>query len=675
MTTYSNNLRLTLIGTGEQQGTWGITTNTNLGTLLEEAIGGYVSVTVADSNTATVLTTSNGSADEARNMVINLTGTLSADRTVECPAIEKVYIVKNATSGGHAVTFKVNGQTGVSIPNGATYVTYVNGVDVSKVGGEIADGGTGATTAPGAMANFTGFTSTATAAGTTTLSNTSSFLQVFTGSTTQTVKLPDTSTLQTGWGFRIINNSTGNLTLQTSTSTSLLTVLAGVTVTVYCVSTSGNTTAAWDAAVAGFSTFTGSGNVVMSASPLLSGNVEISGGGNSVTSLYVNQNITGATTSYSVAVEGTIQSDVTTLGVGYNTNISTAAASFTTVIRHFNAQQGTIGSGSTVSSQVGFNSNAGLNGATTNYAFLANDTSSTLTTGKTVYGFYSSIGTPGAGTAWNLYCAGAANNYMNGKLGIGTTSLTNANLNINKDITGSATSFGMIAQGKMDVSVASTAGVGIASSVGAYDPGTPGYTINIQHFRASQGTIDGSADIQTGFVAFSNMTGAAINYGFRAENTAATANTAYGFYSAVNVSTGGGTTWAFYGAGTAWSQFNGGVMLTEPLWLNTPAVTSKSTTATLTGAELKTQIITCSGTSYTLTLPTGTNLDAAFSGIPSTTGVGFDFSVVNNASGTITIAVNTGISSSGTLTVAAGSSGMFRLRRSAANTYIVIRIA
>lgn len=135
--TYSPNLRLELIGTGEQQGTWGATTNTNLGTLIEEAIGGYVSVTVSDVGDTT-LTTNNGAADQARNAVINLTGTISAARNVICPAIEKVYIVRNATTGGFAVTFKVSGQTGVSIPNGSTYLLYVNGTDAVAVTGSMA---------------------------------------------------------------------------------------------------------------------------------------------------------------------------------------------------------------------------------------------------------------------------------------------------------------------------------------------------------------------------------------------------------------------------------------------------------------------------------------------------------------------------------------------------------
>lgn len=174
--TYSTNLRLELIGTGDQQGTWGVTTNTNLGTLLEQAICGYESIAVSDVGDTT-LTVSNGASDQSRNMILNLTGTLSAARNVICPSISKLYIVKNATTGGYAVTLKVSGQTGVSVPNGTTQIVYVDGTDVRSVTGSIssqnsnsvsitggsitgitdiavADGGTGASNATNARANL-----------------------------------------------------------------------------------------------------------------------------------------------------------------------------------------------------------------------------------------------------------------------------------------------------------------------------------------------------------------------------------------------------------------------------------------------------------------------------------------------------------------------------------------
>ncbi len=129
MSTYSTNLALTLIGTGQEAGTWGTTTNTNLGTLLEQAISGYVTQTVTD-GAATVLTIPNGASGAARNMYIELTGTLTAARTVEVPANRKLYYVYNNTTGGYAVTFKVTGQTGVSIPNGSKYLLVSNGSDI-----------------------------------------------------------------------------------------------------------------------------------------------------------------------------------------------------------------------------------------------------------------------------------------------------------------------------------------------------------------------------------------------------------------------------------------------------------------------------------------------------------------------------------------------------------------
>lgn len=104
-----------------------------------------------------------------------------------------------------------------------------------------------------------------------------------------------------------------------------------------------------------------------------------------------------------------------------------------------------------------------------------------------------------------------------------------------------------------------------------------------------------------------------------------------------------------------------------------PTHTSKAAVATLTIAELLTSIILTIGTTFTLTLPTGTAIDAGF--VSPTTDTAFEFSVINTASGTIAMAVNTGVTSIGTLTVVAGASARFKLRRTAANTYVIYRIA
>ena len=133
----------------------------------------------------------------------------------------------------------------------------------------VTNGGTGAATANAALTNLTTFTTTPTAAGTTVLTNASTYFQYFTGATTQTITLPVTSTLVLGWSFHIVNNSTGNLTVNSSGGNLLITVLPGTTVMATCILVSGTTAASWKAGFTDFSTVTGTGNVVLSTSPVL----------------------------------------------------------------------------------------------------------------------------------------------------------------------------------------------------------------------------------------------------------------------------------------------------------------------------------------------------------------------------------------------------------------------
>ena len=129
--TYSPNLRLTLIGTGDQAGTWGNTTNTNIGTLIEQSIAGYVSQTVSDSaGSPTSLTISDGTSSVARNMVLVLQGALTGNRDVVLPTNQKLYFITNNTTGGYTVTVKCAGQTGVALPPGAKAILVCNGVDI-----------------------------------------------------------------------------------------------------------------------------------------------------------------------------------------------------------------------------------------------------------------------------------------------------------------------------------------------------------------------------------------------------------------------------------------------------------------------------------------------------------------------------------------------------------------
>ena len=126
--TYSTNLALELVGTGEQAGNWGATNNLNLGTLLEQAISGYVTQAVS-TGTNTTLAMSNGASATARNMFIELTGTGGASTNLIVPANKKLYFIYNNTSSGQ-VTVKVSGLTGVSVANGTKVILVSNGTDI-----------------------------------------------------------------------------------------------------------------------------------------------------------------------------------------------------------------------------------------------------------------------------------------------------------------------------------------------------------------------------------------------------------------------------------------------------------------------------------------------------------------------------------------------------------------
>ena len=126
---YSSNLRLIIQTTGTNQGLWGDYTNTNIATLLEQAITGIGAIAVSGSSNYT-LSTANGASDESRNAILNVTGTLTAAINIVCPTVSKTYIIKNGTTGGYAVTLKTSAGTGISVPNGSTMFLYCDGTNV-----------------------------------------------------------------------------------------------------------------------------------------------------------------------------------------------------------------------------------------------------------------------------------------------------------------------------------------------------------------------------------------------------------------------------------------------------------------------------------------------------------------------------------------------------------------
>lgn len=131
MSSTFSNLKFELIGNGEQSGTWGTTTNSNIGTAIEQAIVGMATLDSGDfaANVCTLTLTNTTAAQDARALCLNIAaGAVSAAGTVNVPAIQKPYIVINGSS--YTVTVKVSGLTGVAVPAGTRTVVYNNGTDV-----------------------------------------------------------------------------------------------------------------------------------------------------------------------------------------------------------------------------------------------------------------------------------------------------------------------------------------------------------------------------------------------------------------------------------------------------------------------------------------------------------------------------------------------------------------
>ncbi len=129
---YSTDLKLELMVTGENSGTWGDKTNTNLN-LVQQAVAGFEAIDCASANVTLAMT--NGTLSNARNAVLKLTGTLAGTRVVTCPdSIEKTYIVQDATTrSGNTLTFKTASGTGVTLVAGKTHVIYVDGTNAIDV--------------------------------------------------------------------------------------------------------------------------------------------------------------------------------------------------------------------------------------------------------------------------------------------------------------------------------------------------------------------------------------------------------------------------------------------------------------------------------------------------------------------------------------------------------------
>jgi len=221
--------------------------------------GTYI-VTAVSTTQVQYANTTTGSQTVAGTVVANF-GSQTYIPVITVNAKGLITAISN-TAISTTLSLAAGGSTSGSVNlNGGTFtVTGGAGIATSVSGSTLTISSTGAG----------GYTTTVTSGTTYTLTSSSTPAQYFTGSTGQTVALPSTSGLSLGQEYILTNNSTANLSVQTSSTAAVLTQIPGTTVSYTVISTSGNTASAWNYEYTGFAGVTGTGNVVLATSPTIS---------------------------------------------------------------------------------------------------------------------------------------------------------------------------------------------------------------------------------------------------------------------------------------------------------------------------------------------------------------------------------------------------------------------
>ena len=217
--TTSTTLKLTVQATGENSGTWGQFTNTNL-LILEQAIGGYDAVGVTSGAT---LTFSNGVLSNGKNQVLKLIGTITGNVNVTIPdGIEKTYIVDNATTGAHTVTFKTSSGSGVTwgATDKTTKIVYTDGTDVLEGVSATSPGGTDKQIQFNDNGSFGGITMGTAGQVLTTDGTTASFGDISGGASWQAVITADPANAVAGNGY-FCNTTGGAFTVTLPTTATI----------------------------------------------------------------------------------------------------------------------------------------------------------------------------------------------------------------------------------------------------------------------------------------------------------------------------------------------------------------------------------------------------------------------------------------------------------------------
>jgi hypothetical protein len=265
--TYSA-LKIELMGTGDQPGTWGATTNTNLGTALEQAVVGRATATFPADSDLTLTLTDTNATQVARHFILNVISgvALTSTRNLIVPTINKPYIIENNTTGGQSIIVKTSSGTGVTVPNGRTTMVYADSVNVVSAENykpslalgtalPVTSGGTGVTTSTGTGSNVLNTSPT--------ISN-----AALTGIPTAPTASVGTNTTQLASTAFVINQVAASVS-------GVSTFSAGTTGLTPSTATSGAVTLGGTLAVAnggtGTTTSTGTGSVVRAVSPALTG--------------------------------------------------------------------------------------------------------------------------------------------------------------------------------------------------------------------------------------------------------------------------------------------------------------------------------------------------------------------------------------------------------------------
>jgi len=227
-----------------------------------------------------------------------------------------------------------------------------------------------------------------------------------------------------------------------------------------------------------------------------------------------------------------------------------------------------------------------------------------------------------------------------GSVGIGVSTQAQNTLRVGRNVTGNAFSAGVVSEGQVQADVTSRADYFLA--VPSCAAGT--YNV-ITGYLAQQGTFTGTVSNQYGFRSTTNLIGATLNIGFFADNTAGVTagKSAYGFYSSVNIATGGGTTYAFYAGGTAPNFFAGDMRFDKTVTAagTTGAQTINKNAGTVNFAAAATSLVVTNSrvTANSIVIATVATDDTTMKSVIAVAGAG-SFTLTANAAATAETRVN-----------------------------------